>query len=73
MVGTVSEKLRTSEVTVSAMRVGGYRVRNDHHRLVGLILWGSDLELSGLEVYDMDAGDGGVRLPVPSSVRDWGT
>jgi hypothetical protein len=39
---------------------------------VGLILWGTDLELSCLEVYDMNAGDGGIRLPVPSSVTDWG-
>ena len=38
---------------------------------VGLIVWGTAREVTGLEVYDLGAGDGGVRLPVPESIIPW--
>lgn len=38
---------------------------------VGVIVWGTANEVTGLEVYDMGAGDGGLRLPVPESVHGW--
>ena len=38
---------------------------------VGVILWGLDGRLTGLEVYDCGAGEDGLRLPVPGSIRGW--
>ena len=38
---------------------------------VGVIVWGHADRITGLEVYDLDAGPGGIRLPVPASIRPW--
>lgn len=37
--------------------------------VVGVIVWGRDDAVTGLEIYDLGAGDDGLRLPVPSSIR----
>ena len=36
---------------------------------VGLIVWGTPQRVTGLEVYDLGAGDDDLRLPVPDSIR----
>ena len=36
---------------------------------VGVIVWGTKDFLSGLEVYDLGAGDDDIKLPVPTSIR----
>jgi hypothetical protein len=36
---------------------------------VGIIVWGTDDAVTGLEIYDLGAGDGDVRLPVSGSIR----
>jgi hypothetical protein len=38
---------------------------------VGIIIWGTDDAVTGIEVYDLGAGDGDIRLPVESSLRPW--
>jgi hypothetical protein len=40
---------------------------------VGVIVWGTSIRITGLEVYDLGAGDGGLRLPEPSSILPWNT
>jgi hypothetical protein len=37
--------------------------------MVGVIVWGTEEAVTGLEVYDLGTEDGDVRLPVPSSIR----
>lgn len=36
---------------------------------VGVIVWGTDDSITSLEVYDLGAGHGNVRLPVAESIR----
>ena len=36
---------------------------------VGIIVWGSENEITGLEVYDAGAGELDLRLPVPETIR----
>jgi hypothetical protein len=38
---------------------------------VGIIVWGTDNAITSLEIYDLGAGDGNVRLPVPESIQSW--
>ena len=38
---------------------------------VGVIVWGTAHCVTGLEVYDLGAGDDDVRLPVPDSIRSF--
>lgn len=38
---------------------------------VGLIVWGTPDAVTGVEVYDLGAGDGDLRLPVPASIVPW--
>ena len=38
---------------------------------VGIIIWGNDEAVTGIEVYDLGAGDGDIKLPVDSSIRPW--
>ena len=35
---------------------------------VGVIVWGGEDAVTGLEVYDLGAGQGGLVLPVPDSI-----
>src|SRR6266540_522838 len=37
--------------------------------VVGVIVWGRDDAVTALEIYDLGAGDDGLRLPVLSSIR----
>jgi hypothetical protein len=37
--------------------------------LVGVLVWGTDNEITGLEVYDLSFDDRGIRLPMPESVQ----
>jgi|SRR5262245_52332616 len=36
--------------------------------LVGLLVWGTETEVTGLEVYDLSFDEKGIRLPVAESV-----
>jgi hypothetical protein len=36
---------------------------------VGVIVWGTEHTITGLEIYDLGAGDDGLRLPIPESIR----
>jgi hypothetical protein len=36
---------------------------------VGIIVWGISGAITGLEIYDMGAGDDDLRLPLPASIR----
>ena len=36
---------------------------------VGIIVWGSANEVTGLEVYDAGAGEHDLRLPIPETIR----
>jgi hypothetical protein len=36
---------------------------------VGIIVWGRDDQITGLEVYDLGAGEDDLTLPVPESIR----
>lgn len=36
---------------------------------VGVIVWGTPEAVTGLEVYDLGAGDDDLRLPEPESIR----
>jgi hypothetical protein len=38
---------------------------------VGIIVWGNEDTITGLEIYDLGAGDGDIVLPVPSSIVSW--
>ena len=38
---------------------------------VGIIIWGNALGVTGIEVYDLGAGDDDIRLPVKDSIRPW--
>lgn len=38
---------------------------------VGVIVWGKDGHVTGLEVYDLGAGDGDLKLPIPESINNW--
>lgn len=38
---------------------------------VGVIVWGTSDAITGLEVYDLGAGDDDLQLPVPESIRPW--
>lgn len=38
---------------------------------VGIIIWGIDDAVTGIEVYDLGAGDADIKLPVESSIRPW--
>ena len=39
--------------------------------MVGIIVWGTDDAITSLEIYDLGAGDGNIRLPVPESIQSW--
>lgn len=36
---------------------------------MGVIVWGRDDAITALEIYDLGAGEDGLRLPLPSSIR----
>jgi len=38
---------------------------------VGVIVWGRTDAITGLEIYDLGAGDDDLLLPVPTSVVPW--
>ena len=38
---------------------------------VGVIIWGTSEAVTGIEVYDLGAGDNDIRLPAPDSIRPW--
>ena len=38
---------------------------------VGVIVWGRDDAVTGLEVYDLGAGDDDLKLPQPDSIRSF--
>lgn len=38
---------------------------------VGIIVWGRSDAITGLEIYDLGAGNGDLVLPVPNSVVPW--
>ncbi len=38
---------------------------------VGVIVWGRSDAITGLEIYDLGAGDDDLVLPVPASVIPW--
>lgn len=38
---------------------------------VGVIVWGNSDAITGLEIYDLGAGDIDLKLPVPSSIKPW--
>jgi hypothetical protein len=38
---------------------------------VGIIIWGMDDAVTAIEVYDLGAGDGDIKLPVENSIRPW--
>jgi hypothetical protein len=40
---------------------------------VGVIVWGRSDAITGLEIYDLGAGDHDLALPVPASIEPWGT
>jgi hypothetical protein len=40
---------------------------------VGIIIWGNPERITGLEVYDLGAGDGDIKLPLPDSVQSFST
>ena len=37
--------------------------------VVGVIVWGREDAVTALEIYDLGAGDDGLRLPQPDSIR----
>jgi hypothetical protein len=39
---------------------------------VGVIVWGRPEAVTGLEVYDLGAGEDDLKLPVPGSIRSFG-
>jgi len=38
---------------------------------VGIIVWGTSQQITGLEIYDLGAGPDDLRLPVLASIRRW--
>lgn len=38
---------------------------------VGIIIWGDDDGVTEMEVIDLGAGDGDIKLPVEGSIRPW--
>ena len=36
---------------------------------VGILVWGTDHDVTGLEVYDLAFDEKGIRLPIPDSVK----
>ena len=38
---------------------------------VGVLVWATGDAITGLEIYDLGAGDGDTRLPVPESIHSW--
>ena len=38
---------------------------------VGVIVWGRPDAITGLEIYDLGAGEGDLVLPVPASIMPW--
>jgi hypothetical protein len=38
---------------------------------VGVIVWGRQDAITGLEIYDLGAGDDDLVLPVPESIMPW--
>jgi hypothetical protein len=38
---------------------------------VGVIVWGRPDAITGLEIYDLGAGEGDLVLPVPTSITAW--
>jgi hypothetical protein len=38
---------------------------------VGIIVWGTSRDITGLEVYDLGSDSDDLRLPIPSSIRPW--
>jgi hypothetical protein len=39
---------------------------------VGVLVWGRHDAVTGLEIYDLGAGDGDLVLPIPESIIPWG-
>jgi hypothetical protein len=37
--------------------------------MVGVLVWGREAEVTGLEIYDLGAGDDDLRLPSPTSIQ----
>ena len=38
---------------------------------VGIIIWGNDDGVTEMEIFDLGAGEGDIRLPVEGSIRPW--
>ena len=38
---------------------------------VGVLIWATDDAITGLEIYDLGAGTGDIKLPVPESIHSW--
>jgi hypothetical protein len=38
-----------------------------------VLVWASGDVITGLEVYDLGAGDDDITLPVPNSIHGWGS
>ena len=38
---------------------------------VGVIVWGRSNAVTGLEIYDLGAGDDDLVLPIPGSIEPW--
>ena len=38
---------------------------------VGIIIWGTTEAVTGIEVYDLGAGQDDLTLPVVGSIRSW--
>ncbi len=45
--------------------------RTSHGGQVGVIVWGRPDAITGLEIYDLGAGEGDLALPVPASIVPW--
>jgi len=38
---------------------------------VGVLVWAADDAITGLEIYDLGAGNNDTKLPVPQSIHPW--
>jgi hypothetical protein len=38
---------------------------------VGVLVWATGRAITGLEIYDLGAGDDDIKLPVPHSIHSW--
>jgi hypothetical protein len=38
---------------------------------IGVLVWATDDAITGLEIYDLGAGDSDTKLPVPQSIHSW--